>query len=338
MVRLRSLLSRVLVAGCLTVAFVEPPAPAYAQPSAKELSKARAKFQQATELEHAGQYAQALELFREVGQIRMTPQVRFHIAFCEEKLGRMVAALGGYQLAEAEASEVGNASFEKEVRARIEDLKGRIPKIVIRRGKGAAAAKIELDGVTLGESSIGIEIPMDPGGHAIDAKAPGHEPFSITVEIAESDKKEVEVVLKKIEQPAGGGGGGSGPDGSGPVTADKPPSKVPPLVVGGVGVAALAAAGVFFYLRQDALGKLEDACAGGSCPPDRKDELQGTYDDLKTYNMLTQISAGVGVVCIGVGLTWLVLQKEAPKERTGRLQLAPVAPGAQAGMSVLGRF
>jgi hypothetical protein len=81
-------------------------APALAQ-DADELKRARAQFQQATELEQAGNWAAALQQFREVGQVRMTPQVRFHIAVCEEKLGRLVAALGGYELALAEADAVG---------------------------------------------------------------------------------------------------------------------------------------------------------------------------------------------------------------------------------------
>src|SRR5258706_10828154 len=79
---------------------------AHAKPDAKELSKARAKFQQATELEQAGNYSSALEVFREVGQVKMTPQVRYHIALCEEKLGHLLAALGGYELAADDAKKI----------------------------------------------------------------------------------------------------------------------------------------------------------------------------------------------------------------------------------------
>ena len=84
----------------------QPNASACAQDAA-ELKKARAQFQQATELEQAKNWTAALQAFREVGQVRMTPQVRFHIAVCEEKLGRLVAALGGYELALADADKVG---------------------------------------------------------------------------------------------------------------------------------------------------------------------------------------------------------------------------------------
>src|ERR1043165_5621106 len=91
---------------CLALCFPLLATQAFAQ-DASELKKARAQFQQATELEQAGNWTAALQAFREVGQVRMTPQVRFHIAVCEENLGRLVAALGGYELALADADSVG---------------------------------------------------------------------------------------------------------------------------------------------------------------------------------------------------------------------------------------
>src|SRR5690606_28697159 len=95
------------------------PEPAAAQ-TAEELSEARAAFQRGIELEQAKNWAGALKQFREVGQVKMTPQVRYHIALCEENLGKLVAALGGYELALADAESVGDGvSFKQEVEASI---------------------------------------------------------------------------------------------------------------------------------------------------------------------------------------------------------------------------
>ena len=197
----RSFVFRQLLAVCLrgplwavpalTVALASRPAAAQDK---KELSKARAQFQRAIELEQAGNYSTALEQFRDVGQVRMTPQVRFHIATCEEKLGRLVTALGGYQLAFADADSVGE-DFKAEVDAAVTRLEASIPKLVIVRGTGAEAAEIQLDGVALGASSIGVPVPLDPGPHAISAKAPSALPFSQTVTIAENEQKSVDVTL-----------------------------------------------------------------------------------------------------------------------------------------------
>jgi hypothetical protein len=160
--------------------------PAAAQ-DAKELARARATFQQATELEQAGNWSAAVQKFREVGHGCMTPQVRFHIALCEDKLGRLVAALGGYELALADAGTVG-PDFRAEVEGNVNRLRGRIPKLVIQRGAGAEAAVIELDGVSLGESSVGVDVPQDPGPHAVTAHSPNFQPFEATVSLAEGAK------------------------------------------------------------------------------------------------------------------------------------------------------
>src|SRR5687767_2188433 len=147
--------------------------------SAADLRRARAQFQRGIELEQASNWSEAIQQFREVGQVRMTPQVRFHIAFCEEGLGRLVTALGGYELALAEADAVG-ADFRSEVETSIAKLRERIPKLVIQRGTNAEAALVQLDGIDLGASSVGVEVPLDPGPHTVTASAPGYEPFTTT--------------------------------------------------------------------------------------------------------------------------------------------------------------
>ena len=177
-----------------------PPAAAQNADEAARLTEARGKFQQAIELEQAGNWGGALRLFREVGQVRMTPQVRFHIGVCEENLGRLAVALGSYELALRDAESVGG-DFSVEVTQKVEALRARIPKIVVERGPGAEAAIIELDGVALGASSIGIELPVDPGPHAISARAPGHEAFAVTVNAAEGGKERVKVELERSRSP-----------------------------------------------------------------------------------------------------------------------------------------
>ncbi len=296
----------------------------------KELSKARAQFQRAIELEQAGNYSTALEQFRDVGQVRMTPQVRFHIASCEEKLGRLVTALGGYQLAFADADSVGE-DFKAEVDAAVTRLQANIPKLVIQRSTGAEAAEIQLDGVELGASSVGVPVPLDPGPHTVSAKGPGALPFSQTVTIAESEQKSVDVALTpepKETRPSPIGGAGEATDKSNP--------RLIPYVIGGVGIASLIGSGVLFALRQSTLHSLEEQCGPNhdACPS----SAAGEYSNLKLYNVTAQIALGVGVVGVGTAVTMLVLQrKHAPAAKSG-MMLLPSAPNSLAGVSWAGRF
>jgi hypothetical protein len=299
----------------------------------KVLSKARAQFQAGIELEQAGNWAAALEQFREVGQVRMTPQLRFHIGLCEENLGRLVAALGGYELALADADSVG-PDFRAEVEANVAKLRARIPKLVIARGQGAEAAAIELDGVALGASSIGVELPIDPGPHVISAKAPGHKPFSATVSVNEEETNTVTVTLENLESGEAVSTGGAAQTGFGSGPADKPPSRLVPYVIGGAGAAFLVASGVLFVLREGALGELQDKCENGRCP---KSE-QGTYDSMVFYHYGAQVSLGVGIAAVGTAVTMILLEKKKPRESQAALALAPGTAHGLAGATLSGAF
>ena len=71
-------------------------------------------------------------------------------------------ALGGYELALQEATSV-DASFAKEVEARIGQLKARIPKRTVKRGESAKSGRVEIDAVLIGEGSLGPPLPLAPG-------------------------------------------------------------------------------------------------------------------------------------------------------------------------------
>src|SRR5690606_13394940 len=102
-------------------------------------------------------------------------------------------------LALADAESVGDGvSFKQEVEASISELRARIPKVVIERGQGAEAASIQLDGVALGDSSIGVEVPLDPGPHSLIATAPGYVDYSDTFEVAEEETRTVTVTLEPL--------------------------------------------------------------------------------------------------------------------------------------------
>jgi hypothetical protein len=312
-----------------------------------DLSRARAKFQQGTELEQAGNFAAALQVYRDVGQVRMTPQVRFHIAGCEEKLGRLAAALGGFELALEGAENVG-PEFQREVEQRIEDLRARVPKLVIQRGSGAEAATIELDTVRLGANSIGVEVPLDPGPHSILAKAPGHKRYLATLEVVEKQVKSVTIVLEEIvsepemePEPT--------PERSTVVTPAQMSrrSRVVPYVIGGVGAAALLNAGVFYLLHRGKDSDLQNLCGtdhdctNANPRPLVGDEVsraRDLNDKSQLYTTVSTISAVTGILAVGVASVWVITEPREPKPMAAWV-VKPSAPGAElGGFSVLSTF
>jgi hypothetical protein len=313
-----------------------------AQPTEDELKEARTQFHRALELEQAGNWGGALRLFREVSQIKMTPQVRFHIALCEENLGKLVAALGGYELALADADSVGG-TFKEEVEANIDQLRSRIPKLIIERGEGAEAAKIELDGIELGSSSIGVEVPVDPGPHQVYATAKGYEEFQEAITVEEEGIEtlviEMKPVPKKKSEAVGGGTTDAAP-------APKEPKVLPIALVAGGGV-VMATGGVLLLLAQVQFSDIQSQCTGEEkCD----DSLKGPYKQAQTKQAVGYTALGVGAVAASVGVYFFLNPEKLEKGGKGKekdpkkskkkasVRFLPAAPDSEAGVSVMGRF
>ena len=351
LLRRRALFGAAIAFASITQLGQEPLA--NAAPPVAALNKARAQFQQGLALETAGDWAGALGLLQEVAGVKMTPQVRFNIAVCEEHLGKLAAALGDYQLAQAEAQENNATDVANQVTGRIDALRARISKVVIQRGEGAEFATISLDGVALGASSIGGEMPVDPGPHTVEGRAPGFNIFMTSFNIGEKEVKTVNVTLPRAtasgraapvdgvtasaggegEVGADGGGLGEGSD------AKQPKKNILPFVVGGVGAASLVTSIVFFGLRAGAVSDLDEACgpAHDHCPS----SAESTFNRGKTYSALADITLAVGVLGLGGGAVLYFTQPKKAKAAPAASVTWGVtasAPSAPMGMSLVGRF
>jgi len=318
---------------------------ALAQDEASEdpLVMARTKFQRAIELKAGGDFSGALLLFREVGQVKMTPQVRYHIASCEESLGRLVAAYGGYDLALKQGQGMPQ-DFIVEVEGALERLDERIPKLILRRGAGADAATLELDGVVLGGTSVGQEIPVDPGPHSISATAPDHKAFSLTVEAEESKTEEIEVVLLPEEQRV---------DVRPPIQAPPPAGYGPwPFIIGGSGLGLAIVGAVLLPVSQSSISRAKSLCNDSfdcsqpGISDDDRNEASGIVSSAQTMEAVGWTMLGVGLVATGVGVTMYLVDpaRGAAKEKgqaarpgaltIGSWSLEASAPRAELGLSL----
>src|SRR3954470_14278283 len=181
---------------CTSSALLALPASSRAQGPTTDgdsLKHAREQFERALALQTGGDWAGALALLKEVAAVKPTPQVRFNIALCEERLGLLVAALGDYELAGADAQTQKADQVRQEVDARLEPLKARVPRVVVKRGEGADSATISLDGISLGDSVLNTPLPVDPGPHVVEGASAGFLPFKQAFRVAEQQTATIEV-------------------------------------------------------------------------------------------------------------------------------------------------
>lgn len=309
---MRALVAAVVIAVSSTTAVS-----AFAAPKDAELAEARTRFQQALALQSGGDWAGALALLEKVAAVAPTPQVRFNIALCQEKLGKLSAALGNYRIAATAAHDAKAADVEKQSTAKVAEIEGRLPKLVVTRGANAGAAAIVVDGTELGAAAIGKDMPVDPGPHQIETRPPGGgKPTLVVVQIAEGEKKSVVANLEETK-----------PEPTAPVVT----TPVTPrdegtggsnkgLIYGGFGLAVVGVAvgsvtGLLMFSKKS---DLDSACnANKECPPDTHDDLSGAKT-MATISTISFIAAGVGV---GVGVFGLVTKKSS--STTGSTRIEP---------------
>jgi hypothetical protein len=237
-----------------------------------DLRRARELFEAAEKDEAAGKWKDAHDKLTEVSKIRLTPGVRYHLALCDEHLGRLLAALDGYTRAEEDAVAQKNEEVLRFTRQKLTDLKPRIPQLTLAIPAGIEGVEASIDGKRVEQP--GKPTMVDPGEHKVEARAPGRVPFSSTLTLAERNIFVLQVSLLPLAAPPPS-------QSAAPPPAPPPPPRTTGSSTGaaiGTGIAALVFAGGGLAAFLVAGGKRDDAigiCAGRdfSCQ-DLKDEVR----------------------------------------------------------------
>jgi hypothetical protein len=259
--------------------------------------------------------------------------VRFHIALCEENLGKLASAMRGFELAGAEATQAGSSAVEVPPAAKqhADTLRARLAHLRIETAGELGTSQILVDDAPLGEKELGTRLEVDPGTHVVERRdAAGKATFRKEVTLAEKGSENVEVPVDDH-------------DATPPLVKDLPapppppssPSRAPAFAVGAVGLAALAGSGVFFALRASNIATITQGCTGmasdtGCNPADAYLVSQG-----KTYTVVADALLGAGIAGVGVGtiLFFALAPKKQPTAGApppaASLRVVPAGTGAK---------
>ncbi len=337
---LRLRLAASLVLGVATLGAGVLAGPPAAAQTEDDLTRLRQLFTEGRQLEGKGQWAEALKRFEAVAASKMTPQVRFHMALCEENLGRLVSALRGFELAATEAKELGSSGTDALTPARehADAIRARIAKLEIDVHGKLTTSKILLDDTALASKDLGVEVPVDPGPHVIEVRdASGKSTFHKDLTLAEKGSERVDVAVDDRDVPPVQAPSDTGAPASG--------SRVPAIVVGSVSLAALLGSGIFFGLRAANVSSVESHCnppgsTTGCSPGD-----QGAASQGKSYTVAADTLIGIGLAgAVTAGVLWFTLgpkkqaQPAAASSKAAGIPLSIRVAPAGAGVLVLGAF
>jgi hypothetical protein len=218
------------------------------------------------------------------------------------------------------------------------EVEAATPSLVVRardaRGRDVVGARVVLDGKVLQESLEGNAVLVDPGAHHVRYEAKGGDVREEDLLVAEGEKNRIVTASFGSELK---------PDGTAERAAALQPSPTPErqttaepsrgpghgvaYVLGGLGLAALGAAGYFEISGWAKYNDLHDGC-GRTRTCSASD-----VDGVRTRFIAAGVFLGVGVVGVGVA-AWLLLNPSPRHDAhapVGRIELAPLPGGAAVG-------
>ena len=268
----------------------------------------------------ARQIAEACLAFE--GSYRKDPVVStlMNLAACREENHQYASAWGHF----VEAARLTNdqPALQQVARQRAADLEWNLSYLIID-----VPDESRVEGLTIMRNGAPVDVaewnrdmPVDGGPYMISGKAPGYEPWSTTVTVAESKDKQSVTVPRFT------------------------PAKAPPAAVEGappsftgrrklaVGAWALGAVGLGagLALELSARGAYDDAKAATDNPTRHE-----RYDTANQRRLFATISAGAGAALVGAGVVLWITGKPAARSSVA---IMPVLGDGLTGVALAGHL
>ena len=283
---------------------------AEAAPTSQDRAVAEQLFRDAKRLAKNGDYDAACPKFAE--SQRLDPQLGtlLHLATCHEQQGLTATAWAEYSEAVDRATEQGEAKRARLARERADALEGILSRLRVKSLGAHDGLEVVLDDVVLGPASLASALPVDPGEHVLEARAPGYRPWHKTLSIPEGPA-ETEVVVPVLER-------GSDPSDASDTTNPTAPSdagdgqRLAGWIVGGVGVVGFAFMAGFGARAASQASSADDECEGRFCS---QAGLDG-HAAARTSATVTTVGFVLGLVGVGTGVTLLLTAPSSDDDDT----------------------
>jgi hypothetical protein len=275
--------SLVLTSLVSTSAFAQPQPP-------QDPIAAEALFTEGRAAAKRGEFAVACPKFAESYRLDPAPGTLLNLADCEEATGKIASAWLHYrQVAEMFPKTDERVAYAHQ---RVQALEPHMPRLTIDLAAGSSPdTTVQRNGVSLGAASLGSPLPLDPGVHVIIVRSKGRVDRRYVVELGADQKQSIAVDVGDIAPPT------TPPP---PETSWWGPRRTAGVVLGSVGIAAIAAGSVSGVMVIDRKRALKDHCdAQNRCDTKGVSLAQ----EGRTLSAVSTIAFIAGVVSVAAGTT-----------------------------------
>jgi hypothetical protein len=173
---------------------------ARAEPSGGEEALAETLYRQGRQLMTEGRLDQACAKFAESQRLDPASGTLLNLAACHEAKHMFASAWLEYTEATTWARRDQRADRVAYAEERIHALEPKLSHLTVLVDPGADVSElhIEVDGIPLRGAARGVAIPVDPGVHQIDVRAPSRQPWSQRVSFEEAPTN-VTVTIPTLE-------------------------------------------------------------------------------------------------------------------------------------------
>ena len=223
------------------------------------------------------------------------------MAACEKKLGHNARAMGLVERYLAAGASVISEDEKRDATQFLTAARAYVATVTVIGS--VDGVEVFVDGELAGTTPFARPILVDQGEHRVRFARAGYR----TAERAERAVGGAELRWAAELEPEST----EGPARSVSPTATEPlttpsPSRVGPLLLGGVGLATAVAGGILVGLTLNEAGAIEAEC-GTRCPPSR-------WEKYRTLQTTGDVLLAVGGTALVVGIVWLVLQPTSRHE------------------------
>jgi hypothetical protein len=290
------------------------------------------------------QYAEACPLLER--SLAASPMIRTRgaLALCYEASGKYASAYNTWRAVAEQAAEAGavESAMLKRAVEKTEQLVARITRMVFEPADSPTGLQVWLDGRLLAASELNVPVPVDPGEHTIEAKAPERVDWKSTFQIAATGAGETRRLPIGPLAPIVPVHGDARPPPDQPPPVQPPaapvvekPPPTPPLKYAAVasastGLVAVAVGTIYAFGARSkwADAKAHDCDGKGVCRNNTGVEL---VNDAASKATIATISWVAGVALIGGGAAMWFL---APSPRKREPALTPDVSAGRGGVHI----